>query len=59
MELSAEISARRLAGKIGRTMKARVERMEGDTAIARSATHPVAVVVTAVTQYAAALSLAI
>jgi ribosomal protein S12 methylthiotransferase len=37
MELAAEISARRLAGKIGRTMQVLVDRMEGNIAIARSA----------------------
>jgi ribosomal protein S12 methylthiotransferase len=37
MELAAEISARRLAKKIGRTMQVLVDRVEGDVAIARSA----------------------
>ncbi len=37
MELAAEISAQRLARKIGRTMQVLVDRTEGDTAIARSA----------------------
>ncbi len=37
MELAAEISAQRLARKIGRTMRVLIDRTEGDTAIARSA----------------------
>ncbi len=37
MELAAEISALKLARKIGRTMQVLVDRKEGDTAIARSA----------------------
>ena len=37
MELAAEISARRLAQKIGRTMQVLIDRIEGDAAIARSA----------------------
>ena len=37
MELAAEISAIRLAHKIGRTMQVLVDRTEGDVAIARSA----------------------
>ena len=37
MELAAEISAARLAEKIGRKMQVLVDRMEGDLAIARSA----------------------
>jgi ribosomal protein S12 methylthiotransferase len=36
MELSAEISAQRLTGKIGRKMPVLIDRMEGDVAIARS-----------------------
>jgi ribosomal protein S12 methylthiotransferase len=36
MELSAEISAARLAEKIGRRMRVLVDRMDGSTAIARS-----------------------
>jgi ribosomal protein S12 methylthiotransferase len=36
MELSAEISAARLAGKVGRTMQVLVDRLEGDVAVARS-----------------------
>ena len=36
MELSAEISAARLAQKIGRTMQVLVDRVEGTVAIARS-----------------------
>jgi ribosomal protein S12 methylthiotransferase len=36
MELSAEISAARLAGKVGRTMQVLVDRIEGAVAIARS-----------------------
>jgi ribosomal protein S12 methylthiotransferase len=37
MELSAEISAARLAQKIGRTMQVLIDSMDGDIAIARSA----------------------
>jgi len=37
MELAAEISARRLAQRVGRTMRVLVDRKEGDAAIARSA----------------------
>jgi len=37
MELAAEISAGRLAGKVGRTMPVLVDRMDGEAAIARSA----------------------
>jgi ribosomal protein S12 methylthiotransferase len=37
MELSAEISAARLAGKVGRTMQVLVDRLDGDVAVARSA----------------------
>jgi ribosomal protein S12 methylthiotransferase len=37
MELSAEISAARLAQKIGRQMQVLVDGLEGDIAIARSA----------------------
>jgi ribosomal protein S12 methylthiotransferase len=37
MELSAEISAQRLAKKIGRTLQVLVDRIDGDVAIARSA----------------------
>jgi ribosomal protein S12 methylthiotransferase len=37
MELSAEISAQRLARKVDRTMRVLIDRIEGDTAIARSA----------------------
>jgi len=37
MQLAAQISAQRLAAKIGRTMRVLVDRNEGDTAIARSA----------------------
>jgi len=37
MELSAAISARRLAQKVGRSMQVLVDRIEGGTAIARSA----------------------
>jgi len=36
MELSAEISAQRLARKIGRKMPVLIDRMEGDVAVARS-----------------------
>jgi ribosomal protein S12 methylthiotransferase len=36
MELSAEISAARLAQKVGRRMQVLVDRMDGDTAVARS-----------------------
>jgi ribosomal protein S12 methylthiotransferase len=36
MELSKEISARRLAGKIGRKMQVLVDRLDGDLAVARS-----------------------
>ncbi len=36
MELAAEISAERLAGKVGRTMRVLVDRVEGAVAIARS-----------------------
>jgi ribosomal protein S12 methylthiotransferase len=36
MELAAEISARRLKQKIGRTMPVLIDRIEGDVAIARS-----------------------
>jgi ribosomal protein S12 methylthiotransferase len=36
MELAAEISAKRLADKKGRTMKVLIDRKDGDTAIARS-----------------------
>jgi ribosomal protein S12 methylthiotransferase len=36
MELSAEISAARLAQKVGRTMQVLIDRMEGDVAVARS-----------------------
>jgi len=36
MELSADISAARLAGKVGRTMQVLVDRLEGDIAVARS-----------------------
>ncbi len=36
MELSAEISAARLAQKVGRKMQVLIDRMEGDTAVARS-----------------------
>ena len=36
MELSKEISARRLAGKIGRKMQVLVDRFDGDVAVARS-----------------------
>jgi ribosomal protein S12 methylthiotransferase len=37
MELSKEISARRLAQKVGRKMQVLIDRIEGDVAIARSA----------------------
>ncbi|MGO8828699.1 MAG: 30S ribosomal protein S12 methylthiotransferase RimO [Steroidobacteraceae bacterium] len=37
MELAAEISALKLARKVGRTLQVLVDRTEGDTAIARSA----------------------
>ena len=37
MELSAEISAQRLARKVDRTMRVLIDRIEGDAAIARSA----------------------
>jgi ribosomal protein S12 methylthiotransferase len=37
MQLAAQISAQRLAAKVGRTMRVLVDRNEGDTAIARSA----------------------
>jgi ribosomal protein S12 methylthiotransferase len=36
MELAADISARRLAQKVGRTMQVLIDRVEGDIAIARS-----------------------
>jgi ribosomal protein S12 methylthiotransferase len=36
MELSAEISAERLAGKKGRTMQVLIDRIDGDVAVARS-----------------------
>jgi ribosomal protein S12 methylthiotransferase len=36
MELSAEISAGRLARKVGRTMQVLIDRLEGDVAVARS-----------------------
>jgi ribosomal protein S12 methylthiotransferase len=36
MELSADISAQRLAGKVGREMRVLVDRIEGNVAIARS-----------------------
>jgi ribosomal protein S12 methylthiotransferase len=36
MELSQEISTRRLAGKIGRKMQVLVDRLDGDVAVARS-----------------------
>jgi ribosomal protein S12 methylthiotransferase len=36
MELSAEISAARLARKVGRTMQVLVDRLEGEVAVARS-----------------------
>ena len=36
MELSAEISAARLAQKVGRRMQVLIDRMEGDVAVARS-----------------------
>jgi ribosomal protein S12 methylthiotransferase len=37
MELAAEISARRLKAKVGRTLRVLVDRVEGEVAIARSA----------------------
>jgi ribosomal protein S12 methylthiotransferase len=37
MELSAEISAARLAKKVGRDMQVLVDRRDGDVAVARSA----------------------
>jgi ribosomal protein S12 methylthiotransferase len=37
MELSKDISAQRLAGKVGRKMQVLVDRIDGDAAIARSA----------------------
>jgi ribosomal protein S12 methylthiotransferase len=37
MELAAEISAQRLAAKVGRSMRVLVDRIDGDIAIARSA----------------------
>jgi ribosomal protein S12 methylthiotransferase len=37
MQLAAEISAQRLAAKVGRTMRVLVDRIDGDIAIARSA----------------------
>jgi len=37
MELSAEISAARLAQKVGRSMQVLIDRMDGNTAVARSA----------------------
>jgi ribosomal protein S12 methylthiotransferase len=37
MQLAAQISAQRLAAKVGRTMRVLVDRNEGETAIARSA----------------------
>jgi ribosomal protein S12 methylthiotransferase len=37
MELAAEISARRLAGKVGREMRVLVDRIDGKIAVARSA----------------------
>jgi ribosomal protein S12 methylthiotransferase len=37
MQLAAEISARRLAAKVGRSMRVLVDRIDGDVAIARSA----------------------
>jgi ribosomal protein S12 methylthiotransferase len=36
MELAAEISAKRLARKVGRTVKVLIDRLEGEVAIARS-----------------------
>jgi len=36
MELAAEISATRLAQKVGRTMQVLIDRLEGGTAVARS-----------------------
>jgi ribosomal protein S12 methylthiotransferase len=37
MELSAEISAARRAQKVGRSMQVLIDRMDGNTAVARSA----------------------
>ena len=37
MELAADISARRLAAKVGRNMRVLIDRLEGEVAIARSA----------------------
>jgi ribosomal protein S12 methylthiotransferase len=37
MELASEISAERLAGKVGSTLQVLVDRVDGDTAIARTA----------------------
>jgi len=37
MQLAAEISEQRLAAKVGRTMRVLVDRIDGDAAIARSA----------------------
>jgi ribosomal protein S12 methylthiotransferase len=37
MQLAAEISAQRLAAKVGRTLRVLVDRIDGDAAIARSA----------------------
>jgi ribosomal protein S12 methylthiotransferase len=37
MQLAAEISAQRLAAKVGRTMRVLVDRIDGDAAVARSA----------------------
>jgi ribosomal protein S12 methylthiotransferase len=37
MELSQEISTRRLAGKVGRKLRVLVDRIDGGAAIARSA----------------------
>jgi ribosomal protein S12 methylthiotransferase len=37
MELAAEISAKRLKKKVGRTLQVLVDRIDGDTAVARSA----------------------
>ncbi len=36
MELAADISARRLAAKVGRNMRVLIDRVDGDTAVARS-----------------------
>jgi ribosomal protein S12 methylthiotransferase len=36
MELAAEISAERLAAKVGRTMRVLIDRIEGNVAVARS-----------------------